>query len=357
MTRARREEPADVVDDDDDDDVTGGAVRDGQNANAAGRGAFSVPARARSRPVSSRRSQASRSTTPSSFLRHSTARAGDGRDERASSRPPSVDASSPPSLAASSSSEGRARDRAAAGGRRRSTTEGGGESELVRRLGTTDDRTTTGNNRQDRMPPFGGAPLDPRLHDVRPRASLFEPKTTDESIARRALSLVISHGADADVIARLATVNRALRADAICAPALVFGPESALWRRGPGGTSVEEEGAGRGAKDGDTLGPAESRRLGADAVLTQIFTRHRPKRLKRLVLFPPASKTRTVPWRGREGPPSPSARADGASNASERRRRHWSSTERGWLAPRTIKVRSISHWSPYDRVRVVNAVS
>jgi hypothetical protein len=115
MTRARREEPADVVDDDDVDDVTGGAVRDGQNANAAGRGAFSVPARARSRPVSSRRSQASRSTTPSSFLRHSTARAGDGRDERASSRPPSVDASSPPSLAASSSSEGRARDRAAGG--------------------------------------------------------------------------------------------------------------------------------------------------------------------------------------------------------------------------------------------------
>jgi hypothetical protein len=51
MTRARREEPADVVDDDDVDDVTGGAVRDGQNANAAGRGAFSVPARARVNPT------------------------------------------------------------------------------------------------------------------------------------------------------------------------------------------------------------------------------------------------------------------------------------------------------------------
>ena len=137
------------------------------------------------------------------------------------------------------------------------------------------------------MPPFGGAPIDPRLHDVRPRASLFEPKTTDESIARRALSLVISHGADSDVIARLATVNRALRADAICAPALVFGPESALWRRGPVGTSVEEEGAGRGAKDGDTLGPAESRRrLGADAVrLLPIRPRSRCER-RSLRTFP-----------------------------------------------------------------------
>ena len=223
-------------------------MRDGQNANAAGRGAFSVPARARSRPVSSRRSQASRSTTPSSFLRHSTARAGDGRDERASSRPPSVDASSPPSLAASSSSEGRARDRAAAGGRRRSTTEGGGESELVRRLGTTDDRTTTGNNRQDRMPPFGGAPLDPRLHDVRPRASLFEPKTTDESIARRALSLVISHGADADVIARLATVNRALsRGRHLRARARVRARERAVAPR-PGGHERRRRRRGEGGE-------------------------------------------------------------------------------------------------------------
>ena len=49
----------------------------------------------------------------------------------------------------------------------------------------------------------------------------------DRSLARRALGVVLAH-ARADVAARLASVNRALRADARRAPQLAFGPESAL---------------------------------------------------------------------------------------------------------------------------------
>jgi len=84
----------------------------------------------------------------------------------------------------------------------------------------------------------------------------------DRSLARRALGVVLAH-ARADVAARLASVNRALRADARRAPQLAFGPESALWRR-----------------SGDD----------ADGTLTEILTRHRPGRLQRLVLCPPARR-------------------------------------------------------------------
>ena len=84
----------------------------------------------------------------------------------------------------------------------------------------------------------------------------------DRSLARRALGVVLAH-ARADVAARLASVNRALRSDARRAPQLAFGPESALWRR-----------------SGDD----------ADGTLTEILTRHRPGRLQRLVLCPPARR-------------------------------------------------------------------
>ena len=53
------------------------------------------------------------------------------------------------------------------------------------------------------------------------------------------------------------------RSDARRAPQLAFGPESALWRR-----------------SGDD----------ADGTLTEILTRHRPGRLQRLVLCPPARR-------------------------------------------------------------------
>lgn len=84
----------------------------------------------------------------------------------------------------------------------------------------------------------------------------------DRSLERRALGVVLAH-AHADVAARLASVNRALRADARRVPQLAFGPESALWRRA-----------------GDD----------ADATLIEILTRHRPGRLQRLVLCPPTTR-------------------------------------------------------------------
>ena len=84
----------------------------------------------------------------------------------------------------------------------------------------------------------------------------------DRSLERRALGVVLAH-AHADVAARLASVNRALRADARRVPQLAFGPESALWRRA-------------GAD--------------ADATLIEILTRHRPGRLQRLVLCPPTTR-------------------------------------------------------------------
>lgn len=134
-----------------------------------------------------------------------------------------------------------------------------------------------------------------------PSGNLFEG--AEESLGRRALDVLVTN-VDADVIARLACTCRGLRAAARSAPQLIFGPSSALWRRGPGG------GGGAGAEEG-----CAGTRRGADAVVTEIFTRHRPGRLQRLVLCPPPVPPRTAPWpRGAAAP----------------RTSHW-------LAPRTVK--------------------
>ena len=111
-------------------------------------------------------------------------------------------------------------------------------------------------------------------------ANSFEP-VENRGAARAALGVVIAN-VDADTVARLAVSCRALRDDARCVPSVVFGPSSNAWT------------AGRDEPP-DAIG-APGR---ADAVVSAVVTRHRPGRLRRLVLCPPpenGGRVFTAPW-------------------------------------------------------------
>lgn len=183
-----------------------------------------------------------------------------------------------------------------------------------------------------------------------PGVNLFEH--VDSSIGRRALGVVITN-VDADALAHLACCCRALRTDARSAPQLVFGPTSALWHTGGGGGGGGRGGGGSSGKDG-----VLPRRLGADAVLTAIVTRHRPGRLQRLVLFPPPASASTAPWAwtqrdfdddgdddddhddhegGGRGAAAAAGGTSAAAAATATATTTTTTTAAGWLAPRTLK--------------------
>jgi hypothetical protein len=116
-------------------------------------------------------------------------------------------------------------------------------------------------------------------------ANSFEP-VENQSAARKALGVVIAN-VDADTVARLAVACRALRDDARCVPSIVFGPDSNAWTAGTD-EPPDEIGA---------PGPA-------DAVVSAVVTRHRPGRLRRLVLCPPpenGGRVFTAPWSRERG--------------------------------------------------------
>ena len=106
------------------------------------------------------------------------------------------------------------------------------------------------------------------------------------SATRVALRVVIAN-VDADCVAHLAVACKVLRDDARCVPCLMFGPSSKVWHA-------------RKDTPPDTLGVPGH----ADAIVAAVVTRHRPGRLKRLVLCPPAEaggQVFTAPWsRGME---------------------------------------------------------
>lgn len=108
----------------------------------------------------------------------------------------------------------------------------------------------------------------------------FEP-AAKKSATRNALGVVIAN-VDADTVAHLAVACKVLQDDARCVPSLVFGPESKVWYA-PKDTPP------------DVLGVPGH----ADAIVTAVVTRHRPGRLKRLVLCPPPEQhglVFTAPW-------------------------------------------------------------
>ena len=133
----------------------------------------------------------------------------------------------------------------------------------------------------------------------------FEP-AAQVSVTRRALGIALANS-DADAVARLASCCRALRVVARCAPRLGFGPESALWRVGAAADGDGDDDAGSGDENenenenlrAESRGPDAPRSasaglaskagapLSADDVLIAVVTRHRPGRLRRLVLAPP----------------------------------------------------------------------
>jgi hypothetical protein len=133
----------------------------------------------------------------------------------------------------------------------------------------------------------------------------FEP-AAQVSVTRRALGIALANS-DADAVARLASCCRALRDDARCAPRLIFGPESAIWRVGAAADGDGDDDAGSGDENenenenlrAESRGPDAPRSasaglaskagapLSADDVLIAVVTRHRPGRLRRLVLAPP----------------------------------------------------------------------
>ena len=166
------------------------------------------------------------------------------------------------------------------------------------------------------MPPFGGAPLDPRLHDVRPRASLV--RAEDDGRVHRSPRAVARHlsrrGRGRHRTPRDGQ-SSASRGRHLRARARVRGPRARCGAAARGARASKKKGAGRGGEGRrQPLVPPNRDASARTRCSLRFSTRHLAEAFEAARLVPrPRRRTRTVPWRGREGPPSPSARADGAS--------------------------------------------